>query len=237
MRRGRTRWAEDTRSQPFDGEERVNKFILLFPCGSSLYKQRELNVMETVSPRCSDGASAPTALSRFEVSLVYQDLPTALHAKQFLNHVLDRCKLPSESSLTLWKLELFQLPEICEEAVVAACGSALVILSLRGDIGLEASTENWLEQWIGRRDDEECALAVLIDCDMQRLDSVGQTLFRLQALTRQSHIRLFAGFMPSASTNGTFPKNQNFSAAELPLATDKISSKSPEVHCEGGLNE
>ena len=193
--------------------------------------------METVSPGCSDGAPAPGGSSRFEVSLIYQDLPAALHAKQFLNHVLNRCELPSESNLTLWKLELFQLPEICEEAVVAACGSALVVLSLRADIGLEASTENWLTQWISRRGDEECALAVLIDCDLQRLDSVGQTLFRLQALTRQGHVRLFAGFMPSASTNGTSPENQNFSDVELSLAIEEMNSKSPEVHREGGLNE
>jgi hypothetical protein len=102
---------------------------------------------------------------------------------------------------------------------------------------LEASTEHWLTQWIGRRDDEECALAVLIDCDMQRLDSVGQTLFRLQDITRQSRVRLFAGFMPSAGANGTFPKNQNFSVAEPLWVTEEIISKRPEVPREGGLNE
>ena len=193
--------------------------------------------MEAVSPRCFDGAPAPVGSSRFEVSLIYQDLSTALHAKQFLNHVLDHCQLPAESSLTLWKLELFRLPEICEEALAAACGSALVLLSLRGDIGLEASTENWLTQWIGRRGDEECALAVLIDCDRQHLDSVGQTLFRLQDITRQSHVRLFAGFMPSSGANGTSPKNQNFSAAKPLLVTEEMISKRPEVPREGGLNE
>ena len=133
---------------------------------------------------------------RFEVALAYQDLPTGLHARQFLNHVLDHCQLDAEFSLTLWKLGMFHVPEIYDEGVNAAGNAELVLLSLRGDIGLELSTEQWLKQWIARRNDES-ALAVLIDCDLQRLDSVGHTLFRLQELTRLSQVRLFVGFVPS----------------------------------------
>jgi hypothetical protein len=195
--------------------------------------------MNAPSIGCSDGTSTPTLQPRFEVSLAYQDLPTGLHARQFLNHVLDHCQLAGEFSLTLWRLELFHLPEVCEQAVTAACDAALVLLSLRGDIGLEPVTENWLKQWIDRRRDDEGALAVLIDCDMQRLDSMGQTLFRLQDLTRLSQVRLFVGFIPAApvpAAEASSWKPESGHTETLLLPHDKISHPL-ELSREGGINE
>jgi hypothetical protein len=193
--------------------------------------------MDADSIGCSEEISSPIPSPHFEVVLAYQDLPTGLHARQFLNHVLDHCQLGGEFSLTLWKLDLFHLPEICEQAVEAACDAALVLLSLRGDLGLETATEKWLTEWIGQRRGEECALAVLIDCDMQRLDSVGQTLFQLQDITRLSQVRLFVGFMPSApaqSLSNARPESEN---TETMLAANHSHSHPLNVVREGGINE
>jgi len=193
--------------------------------------------MDTDSKGCSEGASAPEPSPQFEVVLAYQDLPTGLRARQFLNHVLDHCQLGSEFKLTLWKLELFHLPELCEQAVHTACEAALVLLSLRGDIGLEVNTENWLAQWIKQRRGEECALAVLIDCDMQRLDSVGQTLFRLQGLTQESQVRLFVGFMPPASPQQLSTGKPESENTETMLAVRDPIAPPPKAKREGGINE
>lgn len=191
--------------------------------------------MSPASAGCSETTVAVSPL--FEVSLLYQDLPTALHARQFLDHVLDHCQLTAESRLSLWKVDLFHLPEISERAVASACGAALVVLSLRGDVGLQAPTEDWLIQWINRRSDEEGALAVLIDCNMQGLDSVGQTLFRLQNITRPSHVRLFVGFMSSAPA-GEASQWKPESADSDPLL---FSIPHPSVASlplpEGGIND
>lgn len=191
--------------------------------------------MSAASVSCSETTAAVSPL--FEVSLLYQDVPTGLHARQFLHHVLDHCQLAAEFSLSLWKLDLFHLPEICEQAVLAACGAALVLLSLRGDIGLQASTENWLLQWINRRDDDEGALAVLIDCNMQRLDSVGQTLFQLQNITRSSQIRLFVGFVPSAPGREASPWTQELQDSDPFLFTARQSPTPGLPLPEGGINE
>ena len=174
---------------------------------------------------------------RFEVSLVYQDLPTGMHARQFLNHLIDDCQLAAEFSLTLWKLDLFHLPEICEQAVRSACQAALVLLSLRGDLGLDASTENWLEKWTHQRVDDECALAVLIDSNMQRLDSVAQTLFRLQDITRSSQVRLFVGFIPPPAANETSPWKHESHDTDPLLFTPSHASDITSIPSEGGLNE
>ena len=193
--------------------------------------------MNVDSIGCSEETSSPTPMPQFEIVLAYQDLPTGLRARQFLNHVLDHCQLGSEFKLTLWKLDLFHLPELCEQAVHAACEAALVVLSLRGDLGLEAKTEHWLAQWIKRRDGEECALAVLIDCDMQRLDSVGQTLFRLQDMTQLSQVRLFVGFMPSAPAQHLSTATPESENTETLLAVHNDMRRPPNNFHEGGINE
>ncbi|HWC59063.1 MAG TPA: hypothetical protein VHC44_05150, partial [Verrucomicrobiae bacterium] len=104
-----------------------------------------------------------------------------------------------------------------------------------GDIGLEAETEYWMKQWINRRE-EESALAVLIDSDMQRLDSVGQTLFRLQDLTRFSQVRLFVGFLPSVSPAPASNWKSESEHTETILAV-RHDIPHPETIREGGINE
>lgn len=189
---------------------------------------------------CTEGNFSPALSPRFDVSLLYQDLPTGLHAKQFLNHVLDHCQLAGEFNLTLWKLDLFHLPEVAEQAVIAACSAALVLLSLRGDLGVNLGTERWLTQWIQRRGEEEGALAVLIDCNMQRLDSVGQTLFRLQDITRDSQVRLFVGFVPSDIPKETGPwkhELQDNSDPQL-FRLDQVQNSQGTIGPrDGGINE
>ena len=192
--------------------------------------------MDSASIGGSERTSAPMQIPRFEVALAYQDLPTGLHARQFLNHVLDHCQLEAEFNLSLWKLEMFHVPEIYDEGVHAAGNATLVLLSLRGDIGLEVSTEKWLKQWIERRS-EESALAVLIDSDMQRLDSMGQTLFRLQELTRLSQVRLFVGFVPSIPSTLVSSGRPESEHTETFVAVKNLSQPFPQGIREGGINE
>jgi len=190
--------------------------------------------MDSASIGSSESTSDPTHSPRFEVALAYQDLPTGLHARYFLHQVLQQCQLDAEFNLTLWKLEMFHVPEIYDEGVNAAGNATLVLLSLRGDIGLESNTEQWLKQWIERRADES-ALAVLIDCDMQRLDSVGQTLFRLQDLTRASQVRLFVGFVPLVTPVSLGKPESKYT--ETMLAARHQTPPRQEQKREGGLNE
>lgn len=171
------------------------------------------------------------------VSLAYQDLVSGLRARQFLYDVLEQCQMQVEFSLTLWNLALFHLPEIQEQAVANACKANLILLSIRGDTQLEPNTENWLNQWIAERDEEECALAVLIGSDMQRLDSIGHTLLWLQQITRPTHVRLFVGFMPPSVLPGTPPQEPPPLSNELLQSTANDLSNRFNVHSEGGLNE
>lgn len=180
------------------------------------------------------GISSSTHAPHFDVLLAYQDLRTGLRAREFLDHVLDGCQLQVEFGLTLWNLAMFHLPEIREEAVCNACDADLILLSLGGENGFEPQTEAWLNEWIARRGDEECALAVLIHSDVQGLHSVGQALLWLQEITRPTEVRLFIGFMPSGETARAKLPAQNGGAA--PFVGHNILSRL-DAHSNGGLNE
>ena len=177
-----------------------------------------------------------TPESHLEVALAYQDLPSGLRARQFLYDVLNLCHMQVEFSLTLWNVGLFHLPEILEEAVFNACEANLVVLSLRGDSGLEPQTETWLNEWIMRHSDEESALAVLIGCDEQRLDLIGQTLLWLQHVTRPTEVRLFVGFMPPASPGVLLSRDQQPESGIVSLNESDVLDRL-DAHTEGGLNE
>ena len=178
-----------------------------------------------------------TPESHLKVSLAYQDLSSGLRARQFLYDVLNLCQMQVEFSLTLWNVGLFHLPEVLEEAVSNACEANLVVLSLRGDSGLEPDTESWLIRWIVRHCDDESALAVLIGCDEQRLDLIGQTLLWLQHVTRPTEVRLFVGFMPAASAGGASTSQATRpETATLPFIETDVLDRL-DAHSEGGLNE
>lgn len=190
--------------------------------------------MQATSTDFLEGISSPAHAPHIDVSLAYQDLRTGLRARQFLEHLLEHCQMQVEYSLTLWNLAMFHLPEIREQAVLNACEANLVLLSLRGENGFEPQTESWLNEWIARRGDEECALAVLIHSDVQGLHSVGHALFWLQQITRPTQVRLFVGFMPSEDSPAWKPSPPE--SEPLPFAGHTIPSRL-DAHTEGGLNE
>ena len=194
-------------------------------------------LMQATNTGFGEEISSSAPQPHLEVSLAYQDLVSGLRARQFLYDVLNQCQMQVEFSLALWNLTSFHLPEIQEQAIANACKANLILLSIRGDCQLEADTENWLSRWVARRDEEECALAVLIGSDMQRLDSIGHTLLWLQEITRPTHVRLFVGFMPpSAAAETPPPKPAPLSSELVPSAANDISNRF-NIHSDGGLNE
>lgn len=193
--------------------------------------------MQATYTALSEEIISPAPQPFLEVSLAYQDLMTGLSARKFLYDVLNHCEMQVEFSLTLWNLALFHLPEIREQAVLNACEANVVLVSLRGDSGLEPETESWLTEWIARRGADECALAVLIGCDAQRLDLIGQTLLWLQHVTRPTEVRLFVGFMPAGILEEvSHAKEAPLESTTIPFATPDIYGR-VDAHSEGGLNE
>jgi hypothetical protein len=193
--------------------------------------------MQAANPAFPDGIPASAVSSQFEVCLAYQDLSTGLLARRFLSNLLQRSEMGNEFGLTLWNFSMFHLPEIRDQAAINASAADLTILSLRGDIPVERETENWLMQWIARRSDNECALAVLIHHGVQLTDAVGHTLFWLQQITRPTQVRLFVGFMPPADSKQTEPSPSAPETGVIPPFPGGNLPNPLDIHPEGGLNE
>lgn len=148
----------------------------------------------------SDGFQPDNTPTQADVMLVYEDMSTGFRAFQcfqYLDQMLDRRRINTDLHWTLWKLGLFNTPEFYNQAVLAAAGAEVIVMSLHGDRSLESAIESWLTAWVNQRGDKECALGVLFDDDKREMDSVRDTLLRLQQATRQSAVELFSGFMSS----------------------------------------
>ena len=125
---------------------------------------------------------------KLDVMLVYEDLVTGFRARQCLDQELHFKEINADVHLTLWKLGLLNIPELYNQAVLAAVVAEVVIISLHGDRILESATENWLTDWINQRDEKECALGVLFDEDKREMDSIKDVLFRLQLATSKARL-------------------------------------------------
>jgi len=148
----------------------------------------------------SDGSQSDNTPASADVMLVYEDMSTGFRAFQcfeYLDQMLNGRKTDTDLHWTLWKLGMFNIPEFYDQAVLAAVGAEVIVMSLHGDRNLESAVENWLTTWVNQRAEKECALGVLFDADKREMDSVKDTLLRLQQATKQSAVELFSGFMSS----------------------------------------
>jgi hypothetical protein len=148
----------------------------------------------------SDGFQSDDTPTQADVMLLYEDMGTGLRAFQcfqYLDQILDRRRINTDLHWTLWKLGLFNTTEFYDQAVLAAVRAEVIVMSLHGDRSLESAIESWLTAWVNQRGDKECALGVLFDDDKREMDSVKDTLLRLQQATKQGAVELFSGFMSS----------------------------------------
>jgi hypothetical protein len=177
------------------------------------------------------------AASRLEVLLIYEDFATGLRARQCLDHVLGDRGTVADIRLAAWRLDLFPLPEIREEAAVSARTADVVLMSLHGDSLLEPPLEQWLMHWIAQRGEVESALGVLFDADQQGTGPVNALLFRLQTDLRQSPVRLFVGFSPPSGIEEDFPLPQTPPGIEPLLWAGDDVEIPPDVKPHWGINE
>ena len=188
----------------------------------------------------SDRFQSDNIPAQADVMLVYEDMGTGFRAFrcfQYLDQMLDGRRINTDFRWTLWKLGLFNTPEFYDRAVLAAIGAEVIVMSLHGDRSLGSAIESWLKAWVNQRGDKECALGVLFDDDKRGMDSVRDTLLRLQQATRQSAVELFSGFMSSRVVEEASRRKQNpRSMTRSPVASD-YGLEEPNSYRHWGINE
>jgi hypothetical protein len=110
------------------------------------------------------------SLPHLELLLIYEDVPTALRARNAVDHVLNRPQSRAHYHIHAWNLDLLpQSDFFYGQAINDALAADIVVLSTHGrnESGLEAMSR--LVQWVGLKRDTPCALIISADPTMQPL--------------------------------------------------------------------
>jgi len=97
------------------------------------------------------------------VLLLYEDLGTALRAKQALDRLSGQLGFEAGWDTRVWRLDLLGEPFLAEQAAVEAAAADVIILSLHSRAELRAEVRDWLSRWLDHKEDRPYALAVLLD--------------------------------------------------------------------------
>jgi len=190
--------------------------------------------------RILNGSQSDNTPAQANVMLVYEDMGTkfrAFRCFQHLDQMLDCRRTNTDFYWTFWKLGLFNIPEFYDRAVLAAVRAEVIVMSLHGDRSLGSAIGSWLTAWVSQRGDKECALGVLFDDDKREMDSVRDTLLRLQQAARQSAVELFSGFTSSRTVEEDSRMKQNpRSMTPLSVVSDNALEES-DSYRHWGINE
>lgn len=130
------------------------------------------------------------------VLLLYEDLGTALRARQSLDLLARQLGADMSFNNWLWRLDLLGEPLLVEQAAVEAAAADVIFLSLHGRKELRAEVCNWLSRWLDHKEDRPYALAALLDPDLSPPGGGNRVLAYLQEVAATAGADLFYGACP-----------------------------------------
>ena len=132
--------------------------------------------------------------------VLYEDLGTALRAKNSLDLLSGRLSRDATVCVRWWRLGLMDQPLLAEEAAIEAGASRLIILSLHSGNGLRGEACGWLSRWLAHKADREYALTVLLDPEPDLSETSAAVLAYLQQVAGAACAALFCGSCPPPVT-------------------------------------
>ena len=106
---------------------------------------------------------AHAELEALQISIVYDTLVCGVRAKGFCDQLCAQSEAHTDLRESLWRSDLLELPDIQKEAAEAALNSDVVVLSLRGDMGISDAFDRWLGSWMRRATGRNITLVALFD--------------------------------------------------------------------------
>jgi len=98
-------------------------------------------------PGISPAADESLCHNRLRITAFYEDLPTGVRAKHFIDALRLVADEPLDEHPQFWRLALADSQETSAEMLENAKSSEFVMLSLRGDQGLTRGARNLLQEW------------------------------------------------------------------------------------------
>jgi hypothetical protein len=141
-----------------------------------------------------------------EVLLLYEDLGTALRAKQSLDLLPGQFGAATALGTRLWRLDLLGEPLLAEQAAIEAAAADVIVLSLHGGTALRAEVCHWLSRWLDLKEDRAYALAALLDPEPAQPGSNNPVVAYLKRIAETGNADLFCGFSDApVATPGSRP--------------------------------
>jgi hypothetical protein len=129
-----------------------------------------------------------------EVLLLYEDLGTALRAKQALDRLPGQFGAATALGTRLWRLDLLGEPLLAEQAAIEAAAADVIVLSLHGRATLRAEVCHWLSRWLDHKEDRAYALAALLDPEPALPVSDNPVVAYLKRIAEAAKADLVCGF-------------------------------------------
>ena len=150
--------------------------------------------MPAKAVRAGPERSAAPGKRGVDVLLLYEDLGTALRAKQSLDRLPDQLGLEAGWGTRVWRLDLLGEPLLAEQAAIEAAAADVIILSLHGRTALRAEARDWLSRWLDHKEDRPYALAALLDPEPAEPGCDNPVVAYLKGVAAVAHADLFCGF-------------------------------------------
>src|SRR6188474_3064681 len=101
------------------------------------------------------------AMQATRVTILHEDLPTALCAKALFDCVAPKID-GTELELDFWRFDAFRDTTLRADSARASRSSAIVVFSVRDRKTLPPEVKEWIEEWIITRGARPCAFALLM---------------------------------------------------------------------------
>jgi len=190
--------------------------------------------MKSLGTATTDGAFGEGPL-RLEVLLIYEDLRTALRAKQTFEHVVRQVGLEADIHVNAWRFDLLRDPQMREEAAREAGAATLVLLSAHGRGELPAEVSSWFKQWLATKGDEPCALVVSLDSNARAsVATANPMLSSLQTAAAPAGVEVFPHFGEASQAEWELSTRRIHGRTEI---KSRLDLHRVEPHAHWGLNE
>jgi hypothetical protein len=179
------------------------------------------------------GGEVPLTL---DAVLIYEDLSTGLRAKWMLECVARLVPGTSHFNLAMWRFDLLRESTMHETALQEASTAVIVLLSAHGARNVPEAVTIWLEQWLGQKSEDPCALIISLDENSRDSASAIQMISSLQSGARATDVALFPHFSGTPACDGG-PTVEDIQRAHTVVATLNDIQRRPELYSRWGINE
>jgi hypothetical protein len=98
----------------------------------------------------------------FDLVVAYEDTLTRTRALRLYDHLAQQLLNDYDFQCSWWKFEHLTNPLLRNQSADAAADANMVILSLRAQQDISPLHQNWIEEWLPRRDSRKSALVALV---------------------------------------------------------------------------